>query len=137
MHLPVWYKVGRNTLLSTFRAIHAAGVLHGDIRRSNICISDSGEATIIDFSHAEKGSSPEEQQVEIDELRHILGLDTVTISWWTHVIVLFQIETSVNSFKGLDALDIAKVVHNIYAIIEASWVQSPLYNVRSETVGNA
>jgi tRNA A-37 threonylcarbamoyl transferase component Bud32 len=39
------------------KSIHKAGVIHGDIRLSNLCVNDAGEAFIIDFSHAEKSSS--------------------------------------------------------------------------------
>jgi tRNA A-37 threonylcarbamoyl transferase component Bud32 len=34
-------------------SIHHAGILHGDIRRENILVSDSG-VTIVDFSHSKK-----------------------------------------------------------------------------------
>ena len=39
--------------LSTLASIHRAGILHGDIRRENILVSDSG-VTIIDFSHSKR-----------------------------------------------------------------------------------
>jgi serine/threonine protein kinase len=39
--------------LSTLASIHCAGILHGDIRRGNILVSDSG-ITIIDFSHSKQ-----------------------------------------------------------------------------------
>jgi tRNA A-37 threonylcarbamoyl transferase component Bud32 len=47
----------RKSLLAMLKSIHKAGVIHGDIRLSNLCVNDAGEAFIIDFSHAEKSSS--------------------------------------------------------------------------------
>ncbi len=39
-------------LLATLRSIHRADPLHGDIRLPNFCVTPSGEAFIVDFSHA-------------------------------------------------------------------------------------
>ena len=61
--------------MATLKSIHKAGVLHGDIRLPNLCLSDEGEATIIDFSHAKRYPTQEEKDNEIAELRALLGME--------------------------------------------------------------
>jgi tRNA A-37 threonylcarbamoyl transferase component Bud32 len=39
------------------KAIHEAGVIHRDIRLSNLCATATGKAFVIDFSHAELKAS--------------------------------------------------------------------------------
>ncbi len=70
----------RESLLATLRSIHGAEILHGDIRLPNLCATPSGEAFIVDFSHATKSRSREEEGQEIRELSHILGMDSPTKS---------------------------------------------------------
>jgi serine/threonine protein kinase len=68
----------RNSLLATLRSIHGADILHGDIRLSNLCITPSGDTSIIDFSHATESDAEKEKDREIGELSHILGMDPPT-----------------------------------------------------------
>jgi serine/threonine protein kinase len=59
--------------LSTLESIHRAGILHGDIRRENILIGDSG-ITIIDFGHSKQCHDQGAKDEELACLRHFLGL---------------------------------------------------------------
>jgi serine/threonine protein kinase len=59
--------------LSTLESIHRAGILHGDIRRENILIGDSG-VTIIDFGHSKQCHDQGAKDEELVCLRHLLGL---------------------------------------------------------------
>jgi len=59
--------------LSTLESIHRAGILHGDIRRENILIGDSG-VTIIDFGHSKQCHDQGAKDEELACLRHFLGL---------------------------------------------------------------
>jgi serine/threonine protein kinase len=60
--------------LSTLESIHRAGILHGDIRRENILIGDSG-VTIIDFGHSKQCHDDQgAKDEELACLRHFLGL---------------------------------------------------------------
>ncbi|KAF8504381.1 hypothetical protein F5888DRAFT_1655232 [Russula emetica] len=68
----------RDSLLATLRSIHSAGILHGDIRLPNLCVTASGEAFVVDFSHATKNRSRKEKAQEIKDLAHILGMDLPT-----------------------------------------------------------
>ncbi|KAF8230815.1 hypothetical protein L208DRAFT_1473568 [Tricholoma matsutake] len=45
------------SLISTLKSIHKAGVLHGDICLANLCATTTGEAFIVNFSHAGKSTS--------------------------------------------------------------------------------
>jgi serine/threonine protein kinase len=65
----------RDSLLATLRSIHSADILHGDIRLSNLCVTASGEAFVVDFSHANKSQSPEEKAQEMKDIAHILRMD--------------------------------------------------------------
>jgi serine/threonine protein kinase len=38
----------KKSLLATLKSIHKAGVIHGDIRLTNLCVNDAGKAFIID-----------------------------------------------------------------------------------------
>ena len=42
---------------------------------SNICVTDDGEAFIIDFSHASRTKSERKRTEEMEELRELLGMD--------------------------------------------------------------
>ncbi|KAI0285378.1 hypothetical protein BGY98DRAFT_945583 [Russula aff. rugulosa BPL654] len=64
------------SLLETLKSIHTVDILHGDIRLPNFCITPSGEAFVIDFSHATRSCSQEDKDQEIRELSHILGVDS-------------------------------------------------------------
>jgi len=59
-------------LLATLRSIHNANILHGDIRLANLCVTPSGDASIIDFSHATESRSEKEKDREFGELTRIL-----------------------------------------------------------------
>jgi tRNA A-37 threonylcarbamoyl transferase component Bud32 len=65
-------------LLATLRSIHRADILHGDIRPSNLCVTASGEAFVVDFSHATRSRSRKEKAQEIKELADILRMDLPT-----------------------------------------------------------
>lgn len=62
----------REAFQATLKAIHAAGVLHGDIRSPNLVIDEFGEASIIDFDQAEKIDSETAQMAEFKQLARIL-----------------------------------------------------------------
>lgn len=55
--------------------MHSAGVMHGDIRASNLCMLPSGEAFIIDLSHAHMNGGAEEMTAEMVELCGLLGMN--------------------------------------------------------------
>ncbi|KDQ19051.1 hypothetical protein BOTBODRAFT_171013 [Botryobasidium botryosum FD-172 SS1] len=63
----------RMAFVQALRKIHAAGILHNDIRRRNLLLSNSGEVTIIDFDRASRNPSPAAMAREIAELEQILG----------------------------------------------------------------
>jgi Predicted choline kinase involved in LPS biosynthesis len=44
--------------------IHAAGVLHGDLRLENLLVTDTGDVTIIDFDQGRNGASEDELREE-------------------------------------------------------------------------
>jgi predicted Ser/Thr protein kinase len=67
--------VSRMNMLSTWRAIHKAGVIHGDVRLPNLCATDSGEAFIIDFSHAAMSTSRNAKASEITQICRLLSID--------------------------------------------------------------
>ena len=58
--------------------MHRADILHGDIRLSNLCVTASGEAFVVDFSHATKSRSRKEKAQEIKVLAFYLGMDLPT-----------------------------------------------------------
>jgi Predicted choline kinase involved in LPS biosynthesis len=62
-------------MLSTLREIHKAGVIHGDVRLPNLCATDSGEAFIIDFSHAAMNASRNAKASEISQICRLLSID--------------------------------------------------------------
>jgi hypothetical protein len=53
-------------------------VLHGDIRLANLCTTTTGEAFIVDFSHAGRSTSKTGRAREVAELCHILGVEVDT-----------------------------------------------------------
>jgi tRNA A-37 threonylcarbamoyl transferase component Bud32 len=63
-------------LLSTLKAIHKAGIIHGDIRLPNLCVDSAGDARIIDFSHATRDKSAKARAREIAELCKILDMES-------------------------------------------------------------
>ncbi|KAM6501510.1 hypothetical protein JOM56_004524 [Amanita muscaria] len=63
----------RKSALSTLESIHHAGILHGDIRRENVLMGDSG-LTIIDFGHSEQCDNQKAKDNEFAQLRYLLGL---------------------------------------------------------------
>ncbi|KIM88062.1 hypothetical protein PILCRDRAFT_63060 [Piloderma croceum F 1598] len=60
--------------LSTLVSIHHAGILHGDIRRENILVSDSG-VTIIDFSHSKQCDDQGAMDIEYARLCSFFGFE--------------------------------------------------------------
>jgi serine/threonine protein kinase len=62
-------------LLDTLRDIHKAGILHDDVRLLNLCSTASGEAFIIDFSHARFSTSESTMADELDDLCDILQME--------------------------------------------------------------
>ena len=50
-------------------------MLHCDIELRNLCATPSGDAFIIDFSHAIESDSREAQAEEVEELCEILGVN--------------------------------------------------------------
>ena len=65
-------------MLATLMSIHRADILHGDIRLANLCVTDSGEAFVVDFSYATVNRSQKEKAQEIKDLAYILGIDSPT-----------------------------------------------------------
>ncbi|KDQ10901.1 hypothetical protein BOTBODRAFT_147512 [Botryobasidium botryosum FD-172 SS1] len=59
--------------IQALQKIHAAGVLHNDIRHRNLLISDAGEVTIIDFDCARWNPSAADKVREVAELKEVLG----------------------------------------------------------------
>jgi tRNA A-37 threonylcarbamoyl transferase component Bud32 len=59
------------------KRIHRAGVLHGDIRLENLCLKDSGQTCIIDFTHGKKNPSMKEKYWELNKLRKLLGMEDI------------------------------------------------------------
>ncbi|KAF8351680.1 hypothetical protein F5887DRAFT_1069354 [Amanita rubescens] len=66
--------IDRKSALSILKSIHRAGILHGDIRRANILISDLG-ITIIDFGHSKQSDDQETKDEELEQLRSCLRLE--------------------------------------------------------------
>jgi len=66
------------SLISTLKSIHKAGILHGDIRLANLCATITGEAFIVDFSHAGRSASKTARAREVAELRQILDVEVNT-----------------------------------------------------------
>ena len=67
----------RQSLINTLKEIHQAGVLHGDIELRNMCSTSSGEAYIIDFSHAEKNAVKVRRgagEKEVEGICELLGI---------------------------------------------------------------
>jgi len=60
-------------LLSALDYVHRSGVLHGDIRRSNLGIAPSGAPVLLDFSHARTAASPEEVAEETEKIKRLLA----------------------------------------------------------------
>ena len=68
----------RDSLLATLESIHRAGILHGDIRLPNFCVTPSGEAFVLDFTHSTESFSQKEKAQETRDLSHILRVDSLT-----------------------------------------------------------
>ncbi|KAI0281843.1 hypothetical protein BGY98DRAFT_178108 [Russula aff. rugulosa BPL654] len=65
----------KDSLLATLTSIHRANILHGDIRLANLCITPSGEAFVLDFSHATESRSRKEKLKRSES--------SLTFSGWT------------------------------------------------------
>jgi len=55
--------------------LHDSGVLHGDIRRSNLGVRADGRAVLFDFSHARRPDAPELRRAsgrEMEKLRTLV-----------------------------------------------------------------
>jgi tRNA A-37 threonylcarbamoyl transferase component Bud32 len=57
---------------STLEGIHEAGILHGDIRRSNLLVDNAGEVAIIDFDRSTENPSVEAMAREMSQLVDLL-----------------------------------------------------------------
>jgi tRNA A-37 threonylcarbamoyl transferase component Bud32 len=55
------------------KAIHAAGILHGDIDARNLLINDASETTIIDFAFSVISPHPRELGMEQEQLSNVLS----------------------------------------------------------------
>ena len=73
---PPFFVNNSRSVLSTLVSIHRAGILHGDIRRKNILVSDSG-VTIIDFSHSKQCDDQGAMDKEYAQLCSLLGFEQV------------------------------------------------------------
>ena len=64
--------------LEALQAVHAAGIVHGDLRSENILVLDeeSEEPTVmlLDFGAAARCSNPRWQMLEDGELDHVFGV---------------------------------------------------------------
>ncbi|KAJ8586476.1 hypothetical protein M405DRAFT_843850 [Rhizopogon salebrosus TDB-379] len=61
------------SFLTTSKAIHAAGILHGDIDARNLLINDAGETTIIDFAFSVISPHPHKLDMEQEQLSNLLS----------------------------------------------------------------
>lgn len=68
-------RIARRKAVCTLKEIHAAGILHGDIRQENILVGQDS-ATLIDFTYA-KSVQPDRSamQNEYAKFEDPLGLD--------------------------------------------------------------
>ena len=57
------------------KEIHKFDVLHGDIRRQNLLINDTGNAVIIDFDQAKISSSAKAKEKECKYLLDVLAVE--------------------------------------------------------------
>ena len=58
----------KDFLVETLNMVHDRGFLHGDIRKENILVDESGRAYLIDFGFAEKLVTEKERQRELEYL---------------------------------------------------------------------
>lgn len=70
----------RKKLLKTLKAIHEAGVIHRDIRLSNLCSTANGEAFVIDFSHAALRASHTRKNREIADIINLFESDAKNVN---------------------------------------------------------
>jgi len=68
-------KAVKRSLLTTLKAIHRAGVVHGDVRLPNLCATATGEAFVIDFGHAKISTAQKVMADEVAEIRGLLSMD--------------------------------------------------------------
>jgi serine/threonine protein kinase len=64
----------RDAFLAIMRAIHSAGVHHGDLRYENLLINDSGEVAIIDLDRATLNASESARNEEYKNLCRLLDI---------------------------------------------------------------
>ena len=62
-----------SALLSALEYVHGSGLVHGDIRWSNLGIAPSGAPVLLDFSHARTAASPEEAAAETEKIKRLLA----------------------------------------------------------------
>lgn len=55
--------------------MHSLDILHGDIRGDNMCMSDIGEAFLIDLSHALTSKGKKAKREEMEVLCDLLQID--------------------------------------------------------------
>ena len=53
--------------------VHAAGLVHGDVRSENVVLEGIDRGWLIDFNAAHRCEDPRKQRAEKAELRRILG----------------------------------------------------------------
>ena len=62
-----------SALLSALEYVHGSGLVHGDIRWSNLGIAPSGAPVLLDFSHARAAATPEESAAETEKMKRLLA----------------------------------------------------------------
>ncbi|KAH8120698.1 hypothetical protein DFH11DRAFT_84658 [Phellopilus nigrolimitatus] len=63
----------RVAFIQALKVIHAAGILHNDIRRRNLLVNETGEVAIIDFDQGTRNNSPTKQAQELAVLENVLA----------------------------------------------------------------
>ncbi|KAH8111486.1 hypothetical protein DFH11DRAFT_1613547 [Phellopilus nigrolimitatus] len=63
----------RAAFIQALKAIHAAGILHNDIRRRNLVVNETGEVAIIDFDRSTRKNSLIKQAQELAVLENVLA----------------------------------------------------------------
>ncbi len=59
-------------ILNALKHLHAAGMLHGDIRLANLGVRPDGAPVLLDFSHARPAGSSREIESEMEKMKCLL-----------------------------------------------------------------